>query len=54
MIRALGWENYPCVSGGLFILVGADGGYIRNGTEPFVAIFLVFSAIFLAQDADTG
>ena len=54
MVRALGWENYPSVAGVLFILVGADGNYFRDGTEPFVAIFLVFSATFLAQDAEKG
>ena len=42
----MGWENYPGVVGGLFILVGADGDYFRDGTEPFIAIFLVFWAIF--------
>ena len=47
MVRALGWENYPGVAGGLFILVGADGDYFRDGTEPFIAIFLGFWAIFL-------
>ena len=46
MVRALGWENYPGVAGGLFILVGADGDYFRDGTEPFIAIFLGFWAIF--------
>ena len=45
MVRALGWEDYPCVAGGLFILVSADGDYFRDGTEPFIAIFLVFLAI---------
>jgi len=46
MVRALGWEDYPCVAGGLFILVSADGDYFRDGTEPFIAIFLGFWAIF--------
>ena len=41
----MGWENYPGVAGGLFILVGADGDYFRDGTEPFIAIFFGFRAI---------
>ena len=45
MVRALGWEDYPCVAGGLFILVSADGDYFRDGTEPFIAILLGFWAI---------
>ena len=39
MVCALGWEDYPCVVGGLFVLVGADGDYLRDGTEPFITIF---------------
>ena len=43
-------ENYQCVAGGIFILVGVDGDYFRDGTELFVAIFLVCSVIlFLPQ-----
>ena len=45
MARASGWEDYPCVAGGIFMLVGADGNYFRDGTEPFIAIFLGFWAI---------
>ena len=47
VVCALGWEDYPGVAGGLFILVGADGDYFRDGTEPFITIFLGFWAICL-------
>ena len=35
------------IAGGLFNLVGADGNYFRDGTEPFIAIFLLFLAKML-------
>ena len=50
----MGWENCPYVAGGLFILVGADGDYFRNGTELFVAIFLVFWQYFLDSKCRKG
>jgi hypothetical protein len=46
MVRALGWEDYLCVTGGLFILVGADGDHFREGTGPLSAIFSVFFGDF--------
>ena len=55
MVRVLGWEDYLCVVGGLFILVGTDGDYFCDGTEPFITIFLLFFGKFvLAPDVEKG
>ena len=47
MVCALGWENYPCVPGRLFILIGAAGDDFREGTCPLSAILYILLCCFM-------
>ena len=55
VVCALGWEDYLCVVGDFFALVGAGGNYFRDGMGPFITTFcLLFCHFVWFRGGDKG